>query len=153
MAPDGLDHSKEYLLQLSDGELQAEWIKYMAYSRARQNLREAVQRMLRKKSSQQQIKLNEIAVGAMATTKLGDREILLANVEGRIYAMDNACGHSGYPLSQGQLDGCIVTCLWHGAKFDVRSGEVIAQGNDLSPAKRFQVKISAEGLLAVGEEL
>jgi nitrite reductase/ring-hydroxylating ferredoxin subunit len=53
----------------------------------------------------------------------GDRELALFNVDGRYYAIDNACVHQGGPLGEGTLDGSIVTCPWHGWRYDVRTGE------------------------------
>lgn len=148
-----MEYAREEISHLSDDRLQAEWEKYLAYSGQRQRLREAVQRMLRKKSPQQGVRYEDIAEGGLDTTKVGEREILLAKVGGKIYAIDNACGHSGYPLSKGQLDGYIVTCRWHNARFDVRTGEVVAPGLEIMPARRFHVSVSSDGILQVGEEL
>jgi nitrite reductase/ring-hydroxylating ferredoxin subunit len=89
----------------------------------------------------------------MAVTKAGEKEVLLAKVRGQIYAIDNACGHSGYPLDQGKLDGYVVTCRWHDARFDVRSGAVLAPGRDFRPIKRFCVATGGDGRLIIGEEL
>ena len=108
-----LDYTKAEISQLPDGLLNAEWQQYMAFSNQRQRLREEVQRMMRKKSAEQEVKSGDIAEGGMATTKLGTKEVLLAKVAGKIYAIDNACGHSGYPLDKGKLDGYVVTCRWH----------------------------------------
>ena len=69
--------------------------------------------MLRKKSPAQSVKAEDIPEGGMAVTKAGEKEVLLAKVQGEIYAIDNACGHSGYPLDQGKLDGYVVSCRWH----------------------------------------
>jgi nitrite reductase/ring-hydroxylating ferredoxin subunit len=52
------------------------------------------------------------------------REIALFNVGGSFYALDNVCPHQGGPLGEGMLTGDIVTCPWHGATFDVRTGAV-----------------------------
>ena len=51
------------------------------------------------------------------------RVIALFNVEGTFHALDGVCPHAGGPLGQGQLDGCIVTCPWHGWQFDVTTGQ------------------------------
>ncbi len=47
------------------------------------------------------------------------------NVEGTIYAMGGTCTHEGGPLGEGDLDGTVVTCPWHGAQFDVTTGQVV----------------------------
>ena len=40
----------------------------------------------------------------------------------RVYAMEDTCPHAGFPLSKGELKGCIITCQAHGWPFDVRTG-------------------------------
>lgn len=52
----------------------------------------------------------------------GGQPIALFNVDGEIYALDNTCPHAGGPLGEGPLEGDIVSCPWHGWKFNVRTG-------------------------------
>jgi nitrite reductase/ring-hydroxylating ferredoxin subunit len=51
---------------------------------------------------------------------------LIANVDGDFYAIGNSCTHAGGDLSKGSLEGKIVTCPRHGAKFDVTTGKVVS---------------------------
>jgi len=153
MNPNMLEYSREEIADLPDDQLEIEWRQYMAFSTQRQRLREDVQRMMRKKSPAQTVKREEIPEGGMATTKTGTKEILLAKVAGQIYAIDNACGHSGYPLDKGKLDGFVVTCRWHDARFDLRNGAVLAPGRDMKPIKRYRVERAADGTVKIGEEL
>ena len=51
------------------------------------------------------------------------RIVALFNVEGKFYALDGMCPHQGGPLGKGRLQGCIITCPWHGFQFDVTSGQ------------------------------
>ena len=148
-----LDYTKAEISQLPDDLLNAEWQQYMSFSNQRQRLREDVQRMMRKKSAEHQVKVDDIPDGGMATTKLGTKEILLAKVAGKLYAIDNACGHSGYPLDRGKLDGYVVTCRWHDAQFDVRSGAVLAVGREMKPINRYRVVHADDGMVKIGEEL
>jgi nitrite reductase/ring-hydroxylating ferredoxin subunit len=148
-----LEYTQQEVSQLPDDRLEEEWKHFMAFSSQRQRLREDVQRMMRKKSPQQRVKSEDIPEGGMTTTKAGTREILLARVDGKIYAMDNACGHSGYPLHEGTLDGYVVTCGWHDARFDVRSGAVLSPGRDFKPIKRFRVVDAEDGTIKIGEEI
>jgi len=53
----------------------------------------------------------------------GDRVVALFNVDGRFFALDGVCPHQGGPLGKGKLEGCIVTCPWHGFQFDVTTGQ------------------------------
>jgi nitrite reductase/ring-hydroxylating ferredoxin subunit len=147
-----MEYSKETVAQLSDEQLQTEWEKYLAYSYERQRLRALVQSVLRKKSPQRRADANELAEGALTATKVGDNEILLAKVDGKIHAIDNACGHLAYPLNEGQLDGHVVTCLWHGARFDVRTGAVVSAGIDFENLKPLEVQVSPDGTLGINEK-
>lgn len=148
-----MDTSRENISKLSNEDLQAEWERYRAYSFERQRLRGLAQEILRRKSPQRRVRADEIAEGGCRVAKAGAKEVLLAKVQGRLYAIDNACGHLAYPLNQGRLDGFIVTCRWHGARFDVRSGQVVTAGIDVAPLQRFAVKISPDGALEIGGEL
>jgi nitrite reductase/ring-hydroxylating ferredoxin subunit len=67
-------------------------------------------------------KVTEIPVGTMKRVTAFGEHILLSNVAGKIYATQNDCGHQRASLARGTLDGSIVTCPLHGAKFDVTTG-------------------------------
>jgi len=69
---------------------------------------------------------SEIEVGKMKAVKLEEKEILIANVNGTYFAIGNKCTHSGGDLSKGSLEGNVVTCPRHGAKFDVTKGKVVS---------------------------
>jgi 3-phenylpropionate/trans-cinnamate dioxygenase ferredoxin component len=51
------------------------------------------------------------------------RPLLVARVEGKLYAMDGKCSHRGYDRGKGRLDSYLVSCRLHGAQFDIRTGE------------------------------
>lgn len=148
-----LELTRAEIAELSDDRLEAEWQRYMVFSTERQRLREQVQRMMRSKAPARRVSFDEIAEGDMTTTKTGNREILLAKVAGQIYAIDNACGHSGYPLDRGSLNGYVVTCRWHDAQFDIRSGAMLSPGRSLKPIPRYRVTINSERAIEVGEAL
>jgi nitrite reductase/ring-hydroxylating ferredoxin subunit len=52
------------------------------------------------------------------------KEIALFNIDGSFFALDNACTHEKGPLAEGDIEGHEVTCPWHGAKFDIRTGHM-----------------------------
>ena len=56
--------------------------------------------------------------------EVNGKPIALFNVDGQFFAIDNTCTHRGGPLAEGMVSGHEVTCPWHGATFDVRTGEV-----------------------------
>ncbi len=49
-------------------------------------------------------------------------DVGLYRVGERVYAMEDTCPHAGFPLSKGDLEGCVITCHAHGWPFDVRTG-------------------------------
>jgi 3-phenylpropionate/trans-cinnamate dioxygenase ferredoxin subunit len=79
--------------------------------------------------------VGEIAAGTMRQANVRGRSILLARVGDRYYAVANNCTHRGGNLSQGILQGTIVTCPWHHSRFDVSDGHVMRWlGGGLSAA-------------------
>ena len=77
--------------------------------------------------------ISDIDGGKMKKITLADRTVLIANVKGNYYAVDNECTHFGGDLSKGVLEENIVTCPIHKAKFDVTTGKVIS-----SPTKALE---------------
>ena len=55
----------------------------------------------------------------------GDTAILVCNIDGEIYALEDKCTHQDFELSPGKLEGAEIECVLHGAKFDVRTGEAL----------------------------
>lgn len=69
---------------------------------------------------------SEIEVGKTKKVTAGDVAILIVNVDGNFHAVDSLCSHYGGDLSEGRLEGSILTCPIHGAKFDVTTGRVVS---------------------------
>lgn len=70
---------------------------------------------------------DDIAPGAVAIVDAGGRSICVGHAsDGTWGAIDNVCTHDGGTLGEGELDGCAVECPRHGARFDLRTGEVLA---------------------------
>jgi nitrite reductase/ring-hydroxylating ferredoxin subunit len=64
----------------------------------------------------------DVAPGEGRVVEAGGQALALFNVEGRFYAIANACPHRGGPLGEGDLEGCVVMCPWHAWRWDVTSG-------------------------------
>lgn len=69
-------------------------------------------------------KTSDIQPGSAKLVETSGRRIALFNVDGKFYAIDDTCTHRGGPLSEGELNGDNVTCPWHNATFDVKTGQV-----------------------------
>ena len=63
--------------------------------------------------------------GSMKKVNVGGADVLVANVDGKIFAIGDTCTHQGGPLDEGELAGSVVTCPWHGGQFDVTTGKVL----------------------------
>jgi len=70
-------------------------------------------------------KIDELKSGAMKTANVAGHQILLARVGDKYYAVDNLCSHMKGNLSQGKLEGTVVTCPLHGSQFDITNGRVV----------------------------
>lgn len=68
---------------------------------------------------------SEISAGTALRVELNAVELLVCNVAGSFYAIEDVCTHDGSPLDQGVLEGSTVTCPRHGAMFDVTTGEAL----------------------------
>ena len=65
----------------------------------------------------------EIPTGTIREYQVEGKTIAIANVDGKLFAINNVCLHRGGPLAQGDLQGKIVTCPWHGWTYDVETGK------------------------------
>ena len=70
-------------------------------------------------------KLHEIPPATTKRVVVDGVEVLLCNVDGTFYAVEDLCTHDGGPLDQGELDGCRIMCPRHGALFDVTTGAAL----------------------------
>lgn len=68
--------------------------------------------------------LSDVPEDGLLGVEVGGNKICLAKVEGEVYAFQDNCSHRDFPLSTGEVDpdDCTVTCDWHGASFDLRTG-------------------------------
>ena len=65
---------------------------------------------------------SELPPGKAKAVQVGARRIAVFHIDGAYYAIDDACTHRGGPLAEGELNGTTVTCPWHNATFDVKTG-------------------------------
>jgi len=93
-------------------------------------------------------RIEELKSGAMKIVSAEGREILLARVGDKYYAVDNLCTHMKGDLSRGKLEGTVITCPVHGSQFDISSGKVVRWlkggvmskvGSALKPSKNLTV--------------
>lgn len=91
-------------------------------------------------------KLSEVPPGRVETVEIGDEDIALCNVEGEIYAIANVCTHDEGPLGDGYLLGDEIECPRHGARFNVKTGEVEVLPA-IVPVPTFEVRVEGDKIL------
>ncbi len=84
--------------------------------------------------------VSEVPAGALRAVSTDVGAVVLANVDGDIYALEDRCSHQDYPLSAGELEGDELECPFHGARFDVCSGRAL-QLPAITPVRSYQVDV------------
>jgi nitrite reductase/ring-hydroxylating ferredoxin subunit len=79
--------------------------------------------------------VKDVRPGKLKHVDMEEKEILFANSDGKVYALCDRCSHVNAPLSMGTLDGKVVTCPMHGARFDVTSGKKVGEPMAADPSK------------------
>lgn len=83
-------------------------------------------------------KVDEIPLGKMKHVEVQGKEIVVSNIGGKFFAMDDRCGHMNARLSMGNISNdSIVTCPFHGARFDATTGKKIKEPI-LTPAQQME---------------
>src|SRR5438093_11127132 len=78
--------------------------------------------------------VKDVPPGKMKHVEVGEKEILLANSDGKVYALCDRCSHMNAPLSSGTLNGNVVACAMHGARFDITTGKKVAEPAGFDPS-------------------
>jgi len=92
-------------------------------------------------------KVEDLAPGDLKAVELDGEHIVLANVDGQIYAFGAMCTHRGGPLWEGLLEGEVVTCPWHGGRFNIKTGQVVGPP-PREPISTYRVRVE-EGEIKV----
>ena len=89
---------------------------------------------------------SEVQEGKLMHITAGGKEIVVTKLDGNYYAMDNVCTHAGADLHEGELDSNELTCPWHGAKWDIKTGNLISFPQKLKPLHIHKVLIENDTL-------
>ena len=89
---------------------------------------------------------DEILPSQMKEVEVDGQSILIANVNGKYYAIGSICTHEGGPLADGTIHNYEVECPWHGSKFDVRTGEV-TNLPATEPEPSYEIKVESNQIL------
>ena len=93
-------------------------------------------------------KIGEISPGRTKLIQIGKRLISIFHTNGTYYALDEMCPHRAGPLSEGKVLGATVTCPWHGATFDLKTGKSLSVPT-LRSAKCYEVRVVGEEIVVL----
>jgi nitrite reductase (NADH) small subunit len=89
-------------------------------------------------------KTDELPPGSVREFQVEGTTLAIANVDGKFYAINNTCLHRGGPLGQGELQGKVLTCPWHGWQYDVTTGKLTM--NPTVGVKCYAVEVKGEDI-------
>lgn len=84
--------------------------------------------------------LTDLPAGSLRSVETGQERIVLANVDGDVYALEDQCSHQELPLSGGELEGTHLECPFHGARFDVCTGRA-TRLPAVRPVRTFETEV------------
>ena len=93
---------------------------------------------------------DEIEPGAYRAVDVDDVPILVFNVEGGFYAIEDMCSHEEYPMAGGEVKGDRITCPQHGAEFCLRTGAALT-APAYEPLTKFPVRVQ-DGVVQVRDD-
>ena len=102
------------------------------------------------------IKVAEVAnlpTNKMIAVEVKGQEILIANVDGAYFAISNKCTHLGGSLAKGAIDGSVIRCPKHGARFDVKTGKAVGEAKlgfikmKVADEKTFPIRVEGSDIL------
>jgi len=91
-------------------------------------------------------KTSDVEPGKMIKKTFDGLDILVANIDGEYYATDDSCTHSGSSLSEGELNECTITCGWHKAEFDCKTGKLSKFPVKIRDLTSYDVSIESENV-------
>ena len=91
-------------------------------------------------------KTSDIEEGKLVHITASGKELVVTKLDGNYYAIDNICTHAGAELQEGELSNSELTCPWHGAKWDIKTGSLISFPQKLKPLQSHSVSVENDTL-------
>ena len=88
---------------------------------------------------------SDLKAGDVTMTKIGNVEVLIANLDGVFYAIDNYCPHEGWALHEGVLEDDCIECPGHSQFYSVKTGQ--RTGVPCEMAATFALKVEGDDIL------
>ena len=84
----------------------------------------------------------DIPAGEKRIFEVDGTLVVVINLDGQFYAIEDVCTHDGGPVGEGRLEGAQIICPRHGARFDVRTGDALTLPA-FEPVATFEVKVES----------
>ncbi len=91
-------------------------------------------------------RMTEIIPGQMKKVSVDENEILVVNIDGNYFAINDTCSHAGATLSEGKLEGSTITCDWHGAKFDCKNDKLVKFPGEIDDLGSYKVVVESNNI-------
>ena len=86
----------------------------------------------------------DIISGQMKKISSDENEIVIININGDYFAIDDTCTHAGGSISEGKLDDSSIICDWHGAQFDCKNGKLLKFPAKINDLKSYKIVIESD---------
>ena len=92
-------------------------------------------------------KTTQISTGQMKKISVDGKDIVVANIGGDYFAINDTCTHAGASLSEGKIEDSTITCDWHGAQFDCKNGKLIKFPAKIDDLEVYNVVVEEDNIL------
>ena len=92
-------------------------------------------------------RLQDIPPGRGWPVRVGDRRLAIFAAAGGLRAVDNRCSHVGNPLDDAAVVGEVITCPWHGWRYDLRSGDHLTVFGHRPGLRTYPVRLEGDDVL------
>ena len=92
-------------------------------------------------------KTTQISVGQMKKISVDGKDIVVANIGGDYFAINDTCTHAGGSLSEGDIEDSTIICDWHGAQFDCKNGKLIKFPGKINDLEVYNVVVEEDNIL------
>jgi 3-phenylpropionate/trans-cinnamate dioxygenase ferredoxin component len=91
-------------------------------------------------------RVGELAAGEKMIVEVDGVLMVLINLDGEYFAIEDVCTHDGGPLGEGPLEDGEIICPRHGARFDVRTGDALTLPA-FEPVPTYEVRVQGDDIL------
>ena len=92
-------------------------------------------------------KTTQISIGQMKKISVDGKDIVVVNIGGNYFAINDTCTHAGASLSEGKIENSTIICDWHGAQFDCKNGKLIKFPAKIDDLEVYNVIVEEDNIL------